>query len=182
MSKYVEFEKVVNELIQIEKEAEFSFTNEWLKSIFFSKNDQEFLYKSATVLLSNENSQLIEIIVRNYENGFKGDVYEGCSICGDRLGAKYPQSPRIFCMCGHHYHSKCYQEEIKNIKLMEIRTNIDQKPEWPIWRKTNVYLEEKQRRKHNNARRRKDKKHKDSQNESSSEESTIGYQNINECK
>lgn len=93
MSKYVEFEKVVNELIQIEKDAEFSFTNEWLKSIFFSKNDQEFLYKSARVLLSNENTQLIEVIVRNHENGFKGDVYEGCSICRDRLGSKYLQSP-----------------------------------------------------------------------------------------
>lgn len=182
MSKYVEFEKVLNELIQTEKEAEFSFTNEWLKSIFFSKNDQEFLYKSARVLLSNENTQLIETIVKNHENGFKGDVYAGCSVCGERLGAKYSQSPWIFWMCGHNYHSKCFQEEIKNIKMMETRNKIDQKPEWPICRKTNVYLEEKQKRKFNNSRRRKDRKHNDSQNESSEDSMNLSTSSQNESK
>lgn len=37
-------------------------------------NDQEFLYKSARVLLRNENSSMIDTIMEQHETGFKGDV------------------------------------------------------------------------------------------------------------
>lgn len=75
MSKYIEFEKVVDVLVQSDKKATFRYVKEWFKSIFVSKNDQEFLYRSAKVLLSNENTIMIDSIIERSESGFKGNVY-----------------------------------------------------------------------------------------------------------
>ena len=153
ISKYVDFEKILKELISIEKDADFSYTNEWFKNLFYSKNEQEFLYRSANVLLSNENSQMIESIMHLYEGGFKGDVYEGCAIWGERLGAKYSKSPCIFCMCGHNFHNKWYNEEVKHSLISETKSSTGQITECPLWLKTKIYLENRQRRKINNRRR-----------------------------
>ena len=152
ISKSVEFEKVLKELINIEKDADFSYTNEWFKSIFYSKNDQEFLYISATALLSNENSQMIETILHQSESGIKGDVYAGWAIWGERIGAKYSQSSCIFFMWGHNFHNKWYSEEIAHSLNTDSKSCNELITEWPLWLKTRINLESKQRRKINTRR------------------------------
>lgn len=75
MSKYVEFNKVIDVLLESDKKANFRYVKDWFKNIFVSKNDQEFLYRSAKVLLSNENTIMIDSIIERAESGFKGNVY-----------------------------------------------------------------------------------------------------------
>lgn len=57
-------------------------------------------------------------------------------------------------------------EESKLLKLIEIRNDIDQKPDCPICRKTNIYLEKRQKKKVKPMRRRREKGKGSSANES----------------
>lgn len=63
MSTYVEFEQVIEVLLKSDRMATFKYANKWFTNLFISKNDQEFLYRSAKILLSHENSQMIDTIV-----------------------------------------------------------------------------------------------------------------------
>lgn len=76
MSKYCEFEQVVKILLESDKSATFRYSKDWFKNLFISKSDQEFLYRSAKVLLRNENSTMIDVIVENFQTGFKGNSYQ----------------------------------------------------------------------------------------------------------
>ena len=135
-------------------------------------NDQEFLYKSARVLLRNENSSMIDTIMEQHETGFKGDVvFSNWAIWDRPLGEIYDKSALILCMCRHNFHSKWYTEELNNLKLLETRNKIDVKSECPICRKTSISLEENRRRANKRSQRRKNKRNKrnGSYNESSEE-------------
>ena len=91
------------------------------------------------------------------------------------LCEKYSSSAMIFCMCKHNFHSKCYTEEIENVKTHETRNKVDQKPECPICRKFSVSVEEKQRKRIKASKRRRENKNlRDSGNDSSDEGLTSG--------
>jgi hypothetical protein len=76
MSKYIEFDLVVKVLLESDKTATFRYSKDWFESLFMSKSDQEFLYRSAKVLLKNENSTMIDIIIDNFQTGFRGNNYQ----------------------------------------------------------------------------------------------------------
>lgn len=98
MSKYVDFQAVIDTLVETDKDAKFSYAHEWLKTIIRSKSDQEFLYRSAKGLLKNENSAMIDTIVQQHENGLKGSIFYKCALCNQLLGAMYKNSECRFCM------------------------------------------------------------------------------------
>lgn len=76
MSKYCEFEQVIKILLESDNSATFRYSKDWFKNLFISKSDQEFLYRSAKVLLRNENSTMIDVIIENFQTGFKGNSYQ----------------------------------------------------------------------------------------------------------
>ena len=73
MSEYVDFNKIVDELLKIDKNVMYSYSKEWFRNLYSSKNDQELLYSSAKRLLSNENSSLIDTIIEKNNVGFIGE-------------------------------------------------------------------------------------------------------------
>lgn len=76
MSKYVDFNEVLKMLLSSDKTATFKYAHEWLKHLFDSQSDQEFLYRSAKILLANENTNLIDNLVEQHENGLKGNMFQ----------------------------------------------------------------------------------------------------------
>ena len=73
MFEYVDFNKIVDELLKIDKNVMYSYSKEWFRNLYSSKNDQELLYSSAKRLLSNENSSLIDTIIEKNNVGFIGE-------------------------------------------------------------------------------------------------------------
>mmetsp|Transcript_38764 Transcript_38764/g.38306 ORF Transcript_38764/g.38306 Transcript_38764/m.38306 type:complete len:88 (+) Transcript_38764:1019-1282(+) len=73
-------------------------------------------------------------------------------------------------MCKHHFHRKCYIEEVKLIKTLEVRPDIEKRFQCPICRKHNVDIDEKQRKdrmKQKRSNRRRNRKGTDTRNSSS---------------
>ncbi len=72
MSKYIEFGNVIKLLLEVDERATFRYSKKWFQSLFVSKEDQEFFYKSAQPLLSNEHSAMVDNMVDMYQHGYKG--------------------------------------------------------------------------------------------------------------
>lgn len=70
-----EFAKVIDVLVKNDNTGAFKYVKKLFTNIFVSKNDQEFLYRSAKVLLRNENTSMIDTIIEQNESGFKGNIY-----------------------------------------------------------------------------------------------------------
>lgn len=98
MSKYIDFETVIKHLLENDKNATFQYSKSWFLELFVSKSDQEFLYRSAKKLLSNENQTMIDVIFDQYQAGFKGSSYYNCGLCGKFLGEIRSDNGLIFCM------------------------------------------------------------------------------------
>mmetsp|Transcript_3656 Transcript_3656/g.3086 ORF Transcript_3656/g.3086 Transcript_3656/m.3086 type:complete len:103 (-) Transcript_3656:428-736(-) len=87
MSEYVNFEKIIDVLLSIDKNLSYQHAKAWFNSLHISKNDQELLYKSAKRLLSNENSSLIDTIIERNNIGFIGEKEKQvCALCKNILG------------------------------------------------------------------------------------------------
>mmetsp|Transcript_12591 Transcript_12591/g.11127 ORF Transcript_12591/g.11127 Transcript_12591/m.11127 type:complete len:160 (+) Transcript_12591:886-1365(+) len=106
MSKNIMFENIIKVLLEIDVEATFRYSKEWFKNLFVSKSDQEFVYRSAKKLLSNENSSMIDNIHQRQETGFKGGQHQICNLCRERLIKNSYERALVFCMCDHNFHQK----------------------------------------------------------------------------
>ena len=135
-----EFANVIDVLVKNDNSGAFKYVKKLFMNIFMSKNDQEFLYRSAKVLLRNENTSMIDTIIEQNESGFKGNIYLDWALCWTMLRNKYNNSALIFWMCGHNYHSKWYFEELNLIKSMENKSKKGTKPEWPICRRNSINM------------------------------------------
>jgi len=178
MSKYVDFNDVLEMLLESDSTATFQYAKEWLKTIFVSQNNQEFLYKSAKKLLENETTIMIDNLYEQHDAGLKGSVVVTCSIWLQMLGAVYRNSELIFWVCNHSFHSKCYHEEMQILYSKETISKSDQKPDCPICRQNAVVIDENQKRKAKiTGSKRRRKNHKESENESSEDSiNTAAYE------
>jgi len=87
MSEYVNFEKIIEVLLSIDKDLTYKHAKAWFSSLHISKNDKELLYTSAKRLLSNENSSLIDTIIERNNIGFIGEKDKQlCALCSNLLG------------------------------------------------------------------------------------------------
>lgn len=146
MSEYVDFEKVVDVLLDIDPNARYCYSKDWFKNLYISKNDQELLYTSAKRLLSNENSSLIDSIIEKNNAGFIGERdKQKCALCNLNLGGFVNDCAFILTQCDHKFHSKCFFEEIKNRRIMEGKKDNDFKPECPICKKHHIEFDEKKK-------------------------------------
>lgn len=130
MSEYIDFEKVIEFLLEIDKTLAYNHAKDWLNNLYVSKNDQELLYSSAKRLLSNENSALIDVIIERNNIGFIGERdKQKCSLCDITLGGFVNDCAFILTQCEHKFHSKCFFEEIKNRRIIDGKKDSDVKPE-----------------------------------------------------
>jgi hypothetical protein len=168
MSEYVEFNKIVDELLKIDKNVKYNYAKEWFRNLYWSKNDQELLYSSAKRLLSNENSSLIDTIIEKNNIGFIGERDRQIwAIWNLNLGGFVNDWAFILTQCEHQFHSKCFFEELKNRCIQEGKKASDIKPECMIWKKNYIDFDENKKKKPViGGRRRRNKKAKEEHEES----------------
>ena len=107
MSEHVEFDLIVDNLLEIDPNTTYEHCIKWFESLYSSKNDQELLYTAAKRLLSNENSSLIDMIIERNNVGFIGDREKQiCAICDLELGGFVNDCAFILTTCEHKFHSK----------------------------------------------------------------------------
>lgn len=162
MSEHVDFEKVIEVLLEIDPNVKYHHSKQWFKGLYVSKNDQELLYTSAKRLLSNENSALIDAIIERNNIGFIGDrEKQVCALCKLKLGGFVNDGAFILTQCEHQFHSKCFFEEIKNRQILEGKKESDIKPECPVCKKHHIEFDSKKSKPVVGGRRRRGRKKKD---------------------
>ena len=167
MSEYVDFEQIVDTLLEIDPTTTYEHCIKWFERLYSSKNDQELLYTAAKRLLSNENSSLIDMIIERNNVGFIGDREKQiCAICGLELGGFVNDCAFILTTCDHKFHSKWFFEEIKNRRINEGKRDSDIKPECPMWKKHHIEFEEKKKKQSRfNGKKRRGTKRKNKRQE-----------------
>ncbi|CAI2383783.1 unnamed protein product [Moneuplotes crassus] len=152
MSEYVDFTKIIDVSLEIDRDITYKHAKSWFNSLYISKNDQELLYTSAKKLLSNENCALIQTIIEKNNVGFVGEKDKQiCSLCKNLLGSAVDQA-FILTQCLHQFHYKCFFEDLKNRRINEGVSNV--KAECPICKTNDIEISKQKKRESIRGRRR----------------------------